>query len=156
MDLKKLSLGTSIMSLAGVLLLFDLLFLPWHRISLGIVGFGSSTVSRSGVQSPHGFLGLLAALVVVAIVARIVLSEFTNVELPTLPVSWQQVDLLAGATVAALVVLKLVLEMSFISIGAWLAIPLAGALLYGGYERSRETTPNPDASSANWAEPSTS
>jgi hypothetical protein len=156
MDLKKLSLGARIMSLASVLLLFDLLFLPWHRISLGIAGFGSSTVSRSGVQSPNGFLGLLAALVAVAIVARIVLSEFTTVELPVLPVSWQRADLLAGAAGAALVVLKLVLETSFLSIGAWLAIPLAGALLYGGYQRSREITPNPDGSPAKWAEPSTS
>jgi hypothetical protein len=154
MDLKKLSLGMRIMSLASVLLLFDLLFLPWHRISLGLAGFGSSTISRSGVQSPNGYLGLLAALVVVAIVARIVLSEFTTVELPTLPVSWQRADLLAGVAAAALVALKLVLETSYLSIGAWLAIPLAAALLYGGYQRSREITP--DASPANWAEPSTS
>jgi len=154
MDLKKLSLGARIMSLASLLLLFDLLFLPWHRISLGIAGLGSSTVSRSGIQSPNGFLGLLAALVVVAIVARFVLSEFTTVELPTLPVSWQRADLLAGAAVAAVVVLKLVLETSYLSIGAWLAIPLAGAVLYGGYQRSRESTPKPDASPANWPEPS--
>ena len=59
------------MSVASVLLLFDLLFLPWHRISFEIAGLGSSTVSRSGIQSPNGFLGLLAALVLVAIVARI-------------------------------------------------------------------------------------
>jgi len=39
-------------------------------------------------------------------------------------------------------------------IGAWLAIPLAGAVLYGGYQRSRESTPKPDASPANWPEPS--
>ncbi len=150
MDLKKLSLGARVMSIASVLLLFDLLFLPWHRISLGILG----SVSRSAVQSPNGFLGILAALVTAAIVARIVVSEFTTVELPTLPVSWQRADLLAGATVAALVALKLVLETSFLSIGAWLAIPLAGALLYGGYLRSRETTP--EAGRVNWPETSAS
>jgi hypothetical protein len=76
------------------------------------------------------------------------------VELPTLPVSWQRADLLAGAAGAALLALKLVLETSYLSIGAWLAIPLAGALLFGGYQRSREI--NPDASPANWVEPSTS
>ena len=134
MNLKNLSLGERIMSIAGVLLLFDLIFLPWHRIELGIL-----TVSRSGLQSPNGFLGLLAALVVVAILARIVVSEFTTIELPRLPVSWEQADLFAAAAVAALLVLKLVLETSFLAAGAWLAIPLAAALLYGGYQRSRET-----------------
>jgi hypothetical protein len=157
MDLRKLSLGARIMSLASVLLLFDLLFLPWHRISIGIASIGfSHSVSRSGIQSPNGFIGLLAALVAVAILARVVLSEFTTVELPTLPVSWQRADLLAGAALAALVALKLVLETSYLSIGAWLAIPLAGAVLYGGYQRSRESTRNPDASPANWPEPSPS
>jgi hypothetical protein len=155
MDLKKLSLGARVMSLASVLLLFDLLFLPWHRISIGIGEF-SFTSSRSGIQSPNGFLGLLAALVLVAIVARIVLSEFTTVALPTLPVTWQRADLLAGAAVATLVVLKLILETSYLSIGAWLAVPLAGAVLYGGYLRSREVTPDPEATPANWPEPSTS
>jgi hypothetical protein len=137
MDLKKLSLGERIMALAGVLLILDLLILPWHRIDFGFGLLG--TVSRSGVQSPNGFLGLLAALLAVAIVARIIVSEFTTVALPSLPVSWERADLIAGAAVAALVVLKLVLETSYLSIGAWLAIPLAAAVLYGGYQRSRET-----------------
>ena len=142
MDLKNLSLGERIMSLAGVLLLIDLVFLPWHRIDLGIV-----SVNRSGLQSPNGFLGLLAALVAMAIVARVVISEFTTIELPRLPVSWEQADLIAAAAVAALLLLKLVLETSFLSVGAWLAIPLAGALLYGGYQRTRETPVlDPDSS----------
>ncbi len=142
MDLKNLSLGERIMSLASVLLLFDLLFLPWHRIDLGIV-----SVSRSGIQSPNGFLGMLAALVAVAIVVRVIISEFTSIELPHLPVSWERADLFAAGAVAGLLVLKFVLETSLLSIGAWLAIPLAGALLYGGYQRSRETPAlHPDSS----------
>ncbi len=156
MDLKKLSLGERIMSLAGVLLLFDLLFLPWHRISFGFGDFASTSVSRSGVQSPNGFLGLLAALVAVAIVARVVLSEFTTVKLPTLAVSWERADLIAGAAVAAMLVLKLVVETSALSIGAWLAVPLAAALVYGGYQRSHEIAPSHEDSPANWPEPTAS
>ena len=155
MDLKKLSPGQRIMSLAGLLLLVDLLFLPWHRISIGIGTFGF-TSSRTGLQSPNGFLGLMAALVAVAIVARIVLSEFTAVKLPTLPVGWERAELLAGAAVVALVVLKLLLETSYLSIGAWLAVPLAAAVLYGGYQRSREIEPNHEDRPANWPEPSAS
>lgn len=154
MDLKKLSMGERIMALAGVLLLLDVLVLPWHRISVGIGVFGL-TVSRTGVQSPNGFVGLLIALVALAVVARIVLSEFTSVELPALPVPWERADLIAGAAAAALVLLKLVLETSYLSIGAWLAVPLAGGLAYGGYVRGHEPAgvADADASPADSSEP---
>jgi hypothetical protein len=144
MDLKKLSMGERIMALAGVLLLLDVLILPWHRISVGLGVFGF-TASRTGVQSPNGFLGLLIALVAVAVVARIVLSEFTSVELPALPVTWERADLIAGAAAAALVVVKLLAETSYLSVGAWLAVPLAGAMAYGGYVRSHEPARAADA-----------
>src|SRR5438874_1195651 len=152
MDLKKLSLGERIMSLTGVLLLLDVLILPWHRISIGFGGFGI-TASRRGIQSPNGFVGLLIALVAIAVVTQIVLSEFTSVELPALPVTWEQAALIAGAAAAALVLLKLVLETSYLSIGAWLAVPLAGAMAYGGYLRSREVSPITGANPADSSKP---
>ena len=140
MDLKRLSMAERIMSLAAVLLLLDLFLLPWHRISIGIGDF-AFTSSRSGVESPNGFLGLLAAIVAIAVVARIMLAKFSTVTLPALPVSDQQLDLIGGAALVGLVLLKLVLETSFLSVGAWLAVPLSGAVLYGGYLRSRESAP---------------
>ena len=147
MDLKRLSPGERYLALAGVLLFLDLILLPWHRISVGLGPF-SVTASRSGIESPNGFLGLLAALVAVAVVARIIVSEFTSLELPALPVTWRQADLIGGAAVAALVALKLVVETNYLSIGAWVAIPLAAVMAYGGYLRIRETAPhaNPEDS----------
>jgi hypothetical protein len=142
MDLKRLSLGERCMALAGVLLVLDLILLPWHRITVGIGLFGV-TASRTGLESPNGWLGLLAALVAVAVVVRTLVSEFTAAELPTLPVTWPHADLIAGIAVAALVALKLVAETSYLSVGAWLAVPLAAAMAYGGYLRSRETPPQP-------------
>jgi hypothetical protein len=152
MDLKKLSRGQRIMSLTGVLLLLDVLILPWHRISIGAGVFGID-VNRTGVQSPNGFYGLLIALVAVAVVARIVLSEFTSVELPKLPVTWERADLIAGVAAAALVLIKLIAETSYLSIGAWLAVPLAGALAYGGYLRGQEGTATAEAGAADSTEP---
>ncbi len=152
MDLKKLSLGERIMSLGALLLLVDLVILPWHRLSIGVAGF-DVTSSRSGVQSPNGFLGLLAALVAVAVVARIVLHGFTELRLPAIPVTWERADLLAGAAIAGLLVLKLVLETSYLSLGAYLAVPLAGAVAYGGYLRSRETAPMSGTSPTGAPEP---
>src|SRR5690349_12858710 len=58
MDLKKLSLGERIMGGAAVLLAIDLVALPWHRISVGIGAF-SVSASRTGVESPHGVVGVL-------------------------------------------------------------------------------------------------
>ena len=110
-SLRKLSLGERIMSLTAVVLLFDLLFLPWHRVDLGIGG----TYSRSGIESPNGFLGLLAALILAAIVARVVVSEFTSITLPTLPLPWERAELIGGAAVAGLLVAKLVFETSYLS-----------------------------------------
>jgi cytochrome c-type biogenesis protein CcmH/NrfG len=137
MDLKRLSMAERITSLAAVLLLLDLLVLPWHRISIGIGAFGF-TSSRTGLESPNGFLGLLAAIVAIAVVARIMLAKFSSVALPALPVSDRQLDLIGGAVLVGLVLLKIVLETSYLSVGAWLAVPLSGAALYGGYLRSRE------------------
>lgn len=142
MDLKKLSLGERVMSLAALLLALDLFVLPWHRISIGLGAFGSVSASRTGIESPNGFLGLLAALLALAIVARVVIAEFTSVELPSLPVPWERADLIAGAAVAGLVVLKLLVETSHLSVGAWLAVPLAGAVAYGGFLRTREAVPS--------------
>ncbi|HEY3239212.1 MAG TPA: hypothetical protein VGL92_06605 [Acidimicrobiia bacterium] len=141
---KKLSLGERILGGAGVFLILDLLFLPWHRISVGIPGIARITESRSGLQSPNGFLGLLAFLVVAALVAHVVISEFTKMELPEIPVSWGQADLLGAAGVAVLLLLKLVMETDFLGFGAWLAILAAGVLVYGGFLRNQEmSTPSP-------------
>jgi hypothetical protein len=138
MDFKKLSLGTRVLGGAGVFLLIDLLFLPWHRISVSLPGVARVTETSTGVQSPNAFLGLLAFLVVAALVAQVVISEFTQVQLPEIPMSWGRAGLLAAAGVAGLLLIKLVSETSFLGFGAWLAIIAAGALVYGGFLRNRE------------------
>lgn len=140
MDLRKLPLRERIMSLTAFVLLFDLLFLPWHRVDLGLGG----TYSRSAVDSPNGFLGLLAALILAAIVARVVVSEFTTITLPALPMPWERVDLVAAAAVAGVLFAKVALETSYVSVGAWLAFPLAAGLIYGCYQQSRENATSPD------------
>lgn len=138
MDFKKLSPGTRVVGGAGVFLLVDLLFLPWHRISVDLPGVARVTESASGIQAPNAFLGLLAFLVVAVVVAQVVISEFTQVQLPAITMSWGRADLLAAAAVAGLLLIKLVTETSFLGFGAWLAVVAAGALVYGGFLRNRE------------------
>lgn len=138
MDIKKLSVGQRILSGAGLFLLLDLLFLPWHRISVSFPGVTTVTESTSGIQAPNAFLGLLAFLLVAGLLAQVILSEFTSVKLPELPMSWARADLLAAGGVAGLLVVKLVLETSFLGIGAWLALAATALLVFGAFLCNRE------------------
>ena len=136
MDLSKLTLGEKIVAGAGIVLLIDLLFLPWHNIDVGIL-----SVSRTGVQSPNSIWGVLALLLALAMVAVVAISRFTTAQLPDLPVPWPQAMFFAGIAVAALLLLKLLLETSFLGFGAFLGLVLGGAMAYGGFVMRNEAGP---------------
>lgn len=132
MDLNKLSLGDRIVAAAGILLFIDLLFFPWHRVSVGIGPF-RATVTRSGVESPNAFWGWLALLLTVALVAVVLIRRLTTAKLPDLPVPWNQATFFATIAVEALLLIKLVSETDFLGFGAWVALVLAAAMIYGGF-----------------------
>jgi hypothetical protein len=134
-DLDKLSLGQKIVAAAGILLIIDLLFLPWHSVDLGIISF-----TRSAIESPNGFWGILALLLTIVMVAQVIIAAFTTVKLPDIPITWGQVHLIAGIAVLALLLIKLLVETDHLGFGAWLGILLAAALAYGGFQISRDTT----------------
>lgn len=136
MDLSKLTLGEKIVAGAGIVLLIDLVFLPWHNIDIGIL-----SVSRKGIQSPNAIWGILALLLAAAMVAVVAVSRFTTTPLPELPVPWPQAMFLAGIAVAVLLVLKLVLETSFLGFGAFLGVVAGGAMAYGGFVMRNEGGP---------------
>lgn len=140
MDLSKLTMGEKVIGAAGVVLLIDLLFLPWHKIDLGIV-----SVSRSGIESPNSFWGILALLVAIAMVVVVVVTRFTTTKLPDLPVPLGQAMFFAGIALAALLVIKLIVETSFLGFGAYLGILLGGAMAYGGFLYRKEAGDAPAA-----------
>ena len=135
MDFKKLTMGDRIVLAAGILLVIDLLFLPWHSIDLGVL-----SVKRTGVQSPNGFYGVLALLIAVVMVAQIVVARLTAAKLPQIPLPWGRVHLIAGVVVLALLLLKLVIETDYLGFGAWLGIILAAVLAFGGFTVNKEST----------------
>jgi hypothetical protein len=135
-DLNKLTQGEKVVGAAGIALLIDLLFFPWHSIDLGIL-----SVTRSAVESPNGFWGVLALLVTIAMVAAVVVTRFTTTKLPDLPVPLGQVMCIAGIAVAGLLLLKLVAETDALGFGAWFGILLGGAVAYGGYLMRQEAGP---------------
>lgn len=144
MDLSKLTNAEKIIGSVGIVLIIDLLFLPWHDFGdeLGIAAsFVDST--RTAVQDPHGGYAIVALLVTLVMVLQIVLTKLTSVELPKIPVPWSQVHLIGGFVVAGLLLLKLLVETSVLGFGAWLGILLGGGLAYGGFLRGKEGEPAP-------------
>jgi len=134
MDLSRLSQGERIVLIAGVLLIIDLLFLPWHSIDLGGAAedLGVDT-TQSGVQAPNGFYGVVALILTLVMVAQIVVDKLTSVALPDPPVPWAQVHMIAGIAVAVMLVIKLIVETDFLGFGAYLGVVLGLAVAFGGY-----------------------
>jgi hypothetical protein len=133
MDLTRLTLGERIVLVAGVLLIIDLLFLPWHSVSvLGV------HLTRTGVQSPNAGYGVLALLLVIVMVGQIIAAKMTSAKLPDPPVPWSQIHLIAGVAVAVLLVLKLLVETNILGLGSYLGVALGLAVAYGGYTIRQE------------------
>lgn len=142
MDFKKLTQGERIVLIAGVLLLIDLLFLPWHSFeALG----GLVDADRTGVQSPNGLYGVLALLITIVMVAQIAAAKLANARMPALPVTWGQVHMIAGIAVLVLLLLKLVVETTALAFGAYLGVILAAAVAFGGYTVNKESAPRGSA-----------
>ncbi|MCB1031912.1 MAG: hypothetical protein KDA95_11275 [Acidimicrobiales bacterium] len=128
MDLSKLTLSDKIIGGTAIAMVINLLFLPWHKVSM----FGISE-TRSGVQSPNSFWGLLALLLALALIAVIIVRKVTDVELPEVPLPWGQLTFFATIAVGALVLIKLISETDFLGFGAYLAVLLGGGMIYGGF-----------------------
>jgi hypothetical protein len=133
MDLDKLTLSDKVLAGTGILLLIDLLFLPWHSIDIGPL-----SVSRTGLQSPGSVWGVLALLLTIAVVAAIAVTRFTTTELPTMPVPLNRAVFLGAVVTFALLLLKLVSETDFLGFGAWLGVLLGAGFAYGGFLKDRE------------------
>jgi hypothetical protein len=138
MDLSRLSRGERYVVLAGGFLLLDLIFFPWHRYS-GVFAFLGGDPTRTALQSPNALQGTLAFLVAVAMVAQVIMTRFTSQKVNPALVKLQPA---AGLAVLGLLAWKLSIDLNNLSVGAYLGLPLAVALAFGGLMMARD----PDAS----------
>jgi hypothetical protein len=136
-DLSKLTLSDKILGATGILLVIDLLFLPWHHISVSFGGFSvsKSYSALSGSGQFWGFLGLLFALAIVVVLA---LTKFSTVKLPDLPVPLNMAIFYAAIATVVVLVLKLALDTDYLGFGSYLGILLAAGMTYGGFLKSKE------------------
>lgn len=129
----RLSQGERFVVVAGGLLLVSLAFFPWHRSVVMVLFYGDPT--RTGLQSPNALPGTLAFLITVAMVAQVVMTRYSNQKVnPTLT----RLQPAAGLAVLGTLAWKLASDLSSLSVGAYFAVPLAAAMVYGALLMARD------------------
>jgi|SRR5450755_283769 hypothetical protein len=109
----------------ALVLVIDLLFLAWFDISVGPLSF-----SFTATDSPDGWLGILAVLSALALIADIAIERLTQTELPTIGGDRASTRKILATAAAAFVALKFLFHIHFslFGIGFWLGAILAIAL----------------------------
>jgi hypothetical protein len=115
--------------LAGValMLVIDLLFLPWFSVS-----FGPLSVTSTATGAPDGWLGVLAVLAALALVADLGIERLSpQTRLPAVRDSRTTTRVVLAGVTALFVVLKFLFHIHFslFGFGFWLAVVLTAGLV---------------------------
>jgi hypothetical protein len=146
--LSEFSRSEKITGVAGILLLIGIFAFPWYYV--GVAGvtvaghtFGGGSYSSNVLQGPGSFFSIVALIVLIALLAELVISRFTTVELPSLPISWGAAELYGAIAVLALLVIKILFHIGNFGWGFYGDLLLAIVLVYGatGLSRSRAARP---------------
>jgi hypothetical protein len=132
MDLSRLSRDDWILAGLALLVAIDLLFLPWWSASVGLGAF-SLTTSGTATGAPEGWLGVLALLADLALIAYIALDRLRSARLPTLGGSEATTRFMLASAVAVCLAFKFILHVSFTAtywdLGFWGAVVLTTPLV---------------------------
>jgi hypothetical protein len=136
------------------------LFLPWYKVSAGDIdstGEAVKAIKFFGIDDGNGdsatangftsgFLALLPALLIIAVAVIVALRIFRNLATPAVgKVGPALLQLGLAGLALVLLVLKLLVDHSWVSIGLFLAIVLAAAqtaMLYPAFKASGEAIPD--------------
>jgi hypothetical protein len=130
MDLSKFTREELILAGVAILLAFDLLFLPWFEVSIGL-GSLELSASSTGTGAPDGWLGVLGVLACLALVGDLVLERASNANLPAIGGTRAATRLALAIFAAVCVALKFLLNVHFdlFGFGFWAALVLSVALV---------------------------
>jgi hypothetical protein len=132
-NLSNVSRDDWILGGVALLLVIDLLFLPWFSVSADF-GTVSVTVTSTATGDPDGWLGILAVLVTLALIADLAIERFSpGTALPNIRGSRTETRFVLAGIVAVLLLLKFLFQISHFSdlgFGFWVALVLTAALVY--------------------------
>ncbi|MGA9860169.1 MAG: hypothetical protein WBQ18_20045 [Solirubrobacteraceae bacterium] len=135
MNLDGVSRDDWILGGVALLLVIDLLFLPWFSVS-----FGPLSASLTATDAPDGGLGLLAVLAGVLLIADLAIERLSpKTSLPAINGSRTHTRFVLALVTALFVVLKFVFNIHFsdFGFGFWLAVILTAALVYFARQASQ-------------------
>jgi hypothetical protein len=115
-----------------LLLIIDLLFLPWFSITVGI-GPVSVTATSTATGSPDGWLGILAVLALIALLADLLFERFSpQTQLPVIGGSREQTRFVLACVATAFIFLKFLFHIHFslFGFGFWGAVVLTAILMF--------------------------
>lgn len=124
----------------ALLLVIDLLFLPWFSITAGIGAF-SVTVTSTATGAPDGWLGVLAVIAALALIGDLGIERFSpQTSLPTIGGSRVQTRLVLTGITALFVVLKFLFHIHFslFGFGFWAAVVLTAGLVFSSLRASQD------------------
>ena len=125
MDFSKLSREDWLVGGGGILLIIFLFALPWYSVD----GF-----SEAATSSPYSIWGILALLVLLAVVIDWGLATFSpQTTIPTTQLGRELTRAAAAGLVLLLLIIKLIAHTGNWGIGFYLDIILSIAVLYGAW-----------------------
>lgn len=138
MDMGRMSTGTKILTIGGILLFIDL-FLPWQGVG-GVEAFG---IEVPGVNiSGFSGLGVFVALLVLALIVWEALLAFgVNIQMGT--ASPALISAILGGAVAVFTIILFLTRLTAIKYGAFIGLILALVIAYGAYMRFQESKAGP-------------
>jgi hypothetical protein len=151
--LSKLSRSERITGVAGILLFIGIITFPWYHVGFAGLSIGSASIpgvsfDYTALQATAGFAGVLALIVLIALLAELVISRFTTVARPELPVAWAVAELYSAVAVLTLLVVKFLFHIGNFGWGFYADMVLAIALVYGAaglrrgdYSREADAVP---------------
>jgi hypothetical protein len=143
MSLDNMSRDDWILGGLALLLAIDLLFLPWFSVT---VGFGTFSISATSTATgdPDGWLGILAVIVIVALLADLAVERLSpQSQLPMIGGSRARTRLVLAAIAAVFLVLKFLFHINHFSdlgFGFWAAVVLTGGLVFAALRVSQGQT----------------
>jgi hypothetical protein len=127
----------------ALLLVIDLLELPWHTIGgVTISGISLPSISDPATGPPAALLGVLAVLASLAVLLDVVVEHLSpETSIPSIGGNRSLTRYLLAIAAAACIGLKFVLHLTQIGnlgVGFWFGAPLAAALVYATRKARRD------------------